>query len=177
MQDITIDQFDDAVANTSASRYLGFNEAKLIVEGYNHNKALNISFTCIDTLVSRVLVDTGSSLNMLPKSTLSQLKFEGLEIRASTLIVRAFDGSRREVILEVDLPICVSPHQFTITFQVMDIHPAYICLLGRLWIYDVGAITSTLNQKLKFMFGDKLVIIYGEKDFVISELSSFDTLR
>lgn len=53
--------------------------------------------TCVDTLVSRVLVDMGSSLNVLLKSTLSQLQFEVLEMRASDLIAQVFDGSRREV--------------------------------------------------------------------------------
>ena len=64
------------VANISASRYLGFNKAELTAEGHNHNNALHISVTCADTLISRVLVDTGSSLNVSPKSTLSQLQFE-----------------------------------------------------------------------------------------------------
>lgn len=61
------------VGNISASRYLGFDEAELIAEGNNHNKALRISVTCADTLISTVLVDIGSSLNVFPKSTLSQL--------------------------------------------------------------------------------------------------------
>lgn len=87
---------------------------------------------------------------------------------ASALIVRAFDGSRWEVIGEMDFPIGVGPHHFIVTFQVMYIHPAYKFLLGRPWIYVVGAITSILHQKLKFMVGDKLVIVYGEKDFMIS---------
>lgn len=66
MQDILVDQFDDVVENISASKYLGFNEAKLTVEGHNHNKALHISMTCTNTLIiSRGLVDTGSSLNVL----------------------------------------------------------------------------------------------------------------
>lgn len=73
IQDITVDQFDDVVANITASRYLRFNEAELPAKGYNHNKVLHISVTCVDTLVFRVLVDTGSSLKVLPKSTLSQL--------------------------------------------------------------------------------------------------------
>lgn len=98
MQDITVGQFDNVVANITTSRYLDFNEAELIVEGHNHNKALHISITCADTLISGVRVDTGSSLNMLSKSTLSQFQFEGPEMQASALIVRAFDGSRREVI-------------------------------------------------------------------------------
>lgn len=143
------------------------------VEGHNHNKDLHISVTCTYTLVSRVLVDTGSSLNMFPNRTLSQLQFEGTEMRASALTARAFCGSRREVIGEVDLSISVSPHQFTITFQVMNIHPAYSFLLGRSWIHVVDAVMSTLHQKLKFMVGDKLVIVCGEEDFVICEFPSF----
>lgn len=42
MQDITVDQFDDVVANIIASRYLGFNEAELTVEGHNNNKGMHI---------------------------------------------------------------------------------------------------------------------------------------
>lgn len=123
MQYITVDQLDDVVANITASRNLGFDEAKFPTEGYNHNKAMHISVAYADTLVSRVLVDTGSSLNVFLKRILTRLKFEGPEMRDSALIIRAFDGSRREVIREVDFPVCVRPHQFTITFQVMDIHP------------------------------------------------------
>lgn len=83
MQDITVDQFDDIVDNITTSWCLGFNEAELKTEGDNHNKALHISVTCADTLVSRVPVDIGSSLNMLPKITLSQLQFEGPKMQAS----------------------------------------------------------------------------------------------
>ncbi|XP_050916633.1 uncharacterized protein LOC127131762 [Lathyrus oleraceus] len=112
MQDITVDQFDDMVANITASRYLGFNKAELPHKGNAHNKALHISVMCTNSLLSRVLVDTGSSLNVLLKATLSQLQFKGPEMKTNTLIVRAFDGSRRQVIGEVDFPICVGPHQF-----------------------------------------------------------------
>ncbi|XP_050915718.1 uncharacterized protein LOC127130797 [Lathyrus oleraceus] len=146
MQDITVDQFDDVVANITASKYLVFNEVELPPEGNAHNKALHISVTCTDSLLSRFLVDTGSSLNVLPKSTLSQLQFKGTEMRTNALIVQDFDGSQRQVIGEVDLPICVGPHQFIITFQVMDINPSYTCLLGRPWIHVVGAVTSNCTK-------------------------------
>ena len=55
----------------------------------------------------------------------------------------------------------------------MDIHLAYNCLLGRTWIHEEGAITSTLHQKLKFMKNGKLVIMGGEKALLVSHLSSF----
>ena len=75
------------------------------------------------------------ALNVTPKSTLSNLKYQGPPMRPSGISVKAFDGSHKSVIGEVDLPIHIGPHLFQITFQVMDIFPAYSCLIGRPWIY------------------------------------------
>lgn len=76
---------------------------------------------CKGNTLSRVLVDTGSSLNVLPKSTLMKINYAGVELRSSDLIVRAFDGSRREVFGEVDLPVKIGPQVFGTTFFVIDI--------------------------------------------------------
>lgn len=54
----------------------------------------------------------------------------------------------------------------------MDIHPTYNCLLGRPWIHEAGAVTSTLHQKLKFVKNNKLVVVGGEKLLLVSHLSS-----
>ncbi|XP_050889483.1 uncharacterized protein LOC127094733 [Lathyrus oleraceus] len=172
-KDITIEQFDDVIACVTTGNFLGFNDDELPVEGKNHNKALHISLKCIDTILSRVLVDTGSSLNVMPKTTLIKLPMEGMNMKPSTLIVKAFDGSRRAVIGEVDLPIKIGPTFFNMTFQVLDIHPGYSCLLGRPWIHSTGAVTSTLNQKLKFITNDKMIVIGGEEDILVSHLTSF----
>lgn len=72
-------------------------------------------------------------------------------MRFSGVVVKSFDGSRKTMIGEVDLPIKIGPCLFQIIFQVMDIHPAYSFLLGRPWIHEAGTVTSTLHQKLKFM--------------------------
>ena len=98
-------------------------------------------------------------------------------MRSSGVIVKAFDGSRKTVIGEVDLPITIGPHTFQITFQVMDIQAAYSCLLGRPWIHEAGAVTSTLHQKLKFVQNNKLVTVCGERALIVSNLSSFSYLE
>lgn len=127
---ITVNQFDKVVANITARSCLGFNNDELPPKGQAHNKDLHISVKCQDSLLSRVLVDRGSFLNVLPKNTLRKLNIVRTSMKSSTLVVRAFDGSKRIVIREVDLPIMVWPHIFIITFQVMDINPSYNCLLG-----------------------------------------------
>ncbi|XP_050915448.1 uncharacterized protein LOC127130491 [Lathyrus oleraceus] len=168
-KDIMIEQFDDVIACVTTGKNLGFNDDELSVEGKNHNKALHISLKCI----SRVLVDIGSSLNVMPKTTLIKLPMERSNMKPNTLIVKAFDSSRRAVIGEVDLPIKIGPTIFNITFQVMDIRPGYSCLLGRPWIHSAGAVTSTLHQKLKFITNDKMIVIGGEEDILVSHLTSF----
>ena len=97
-----------------------------------------------------------------------KLKYQGTPMRPSGIIVKEFDGSRKSVIGEVDLPIHIGPHLFQITFQVMDIVPTYSSLLGQPWIHEAGAVTSTLHQKLKFVREGKVVIINGEEALLIS---------
>ncbi|XP_050889100.1 uncharacterized protein LOC127094288 [Lathyrus oleraceus] len=175
--DVTVGQSDGIIANITACNNLSFSNEELPEEGRNHNMALNISINCMNDLLSSVLVDTGSSLNVMPKSTLSRLSFQGAPMRSSRIIVKAFDGSRKTVIGEVNLLMTIGPHTFQIKFQVMDIEVAYSCLLGRPWIHEVGAVTSTLHQKLKFVKNGKLVTVCGEKTLVVSHLSSFSYLE
>ena len=93
------------------------------------------------TTLAHVLVDTGSSLNVLPKKALDRLDREELVLKPSNIVVRAFDGSKRMVHGEVDIPVKVGSQIFVSTFYVMDIRPSYSCLLGRPWIHKDGAVT------------------------------------
>lgn len=85
--DITVNRFDDVVANTTISSYLGFSNDELPTEGHAYNKALHIYVKCQDSLLSRVLVDTGSSMNVMPKNTLGKLNNVRTSMKASTLVV------------------------------------------------------------------------------------------
>ncbi|KAI5435605.1 hypothetical protein KIW84_022132 [Lathyrus oleraceus] len=166
-------EFDHIVANITSYNNLSFCDDELPKEGKNHNLALHISMNSKDDALSNVLVDTGSSLNVMPKSSLSNRSYQRAPIRYNGVIVKSFDGSRKTVIGEVDLLVKIGPTDFHITFQVMDIHLAYRCPLGRPWIHEAGAVTSVLHQKLKFVKTGKLVIISGEKALLGSHLSSF----
>lgn len=129
-QEITTDQFEGIMTNITAGSCLGFSDNELPPEGKAHNKAFHVSNECVDTVLSKILVGTGSSLNVLPKNSLAKLTRKRLMMKPITLVVRAFDGSRRSVIGEVDLLLKIGPCTFFITFYVMDIYPTYSCLLG-----------------------------------------------
>ncbi|KAI5407324.1 hypothetical protein KIW84_053543 [Lathyrus oleraceus] len=149
--DVIVDQFDHIVVNITSCNNLSFCDEELPKKGRNHNLALYISMNCKEGALSNLIIDTGSSLNMLPKSTLSKLSYQGAPMRYSGVIVKAFDGSHKTVIGEVDLPL----------------------LVGKPWIHEAGAVTSTLHKKLKFVKNGKLVIVDGEKALLVSHMSSF----
>ncbi|GAU46907.1 hypothetical protein TSUD_299580 [Trifolium subterraneum] len=171
--DVSVGQFGGIVENITACNNLSFSDEELPEGGRNHNLALHISMNCNSDMLSNVLVDTGSSLNVMPRATLARLSYQGALMRHSGVVVKAFDGSKKSVIGEVDLPMMIGPHLFQITFQVMDIQAAYSCLLGRPWIHEAGAVTSTLHQKLKFVKNGKLIIVEGEQALLVSHLSTF----
>lgn len=108
-QEISVNQLEGVISSISAENGLGFTDVDLPHEGRSHNKALHISIECKGTTLSHVLVDTGSSLNVLPKISLMKIDYAGVKLRPNDLIVKSFDGSRRSVFGEVDLPVKIGP--------------------------------------------------------------------
>jgi len=74
-QDISVEGFEGIVNNIKANNYLTFTEEEILAEGRGHNKALHVSVKCMERVMAKVLIDNGSSLNGMPKSTLEKLPF------------------------------------------------------------------------------------------------------
>ncbi|KAK8534634.1 hypothetical protein V6N12_057278 [Hibiscus sabdariffa] len=91
--------------------------------------------------------------------------------------VRAFDGTHREVLGKITVPLLIGPTEHEVDFVVMDIKPTYSCLLGRPWIHAAGAVPSTLHQKLKFLIDGKLVTIQAEEDIMPQSVPTPRTLK
>ena len=97
------------MVSLTADNGLGFSDADLTPVERNYNKALHVPIECKGTTLAHVLVDIGSSLNVLPRGALDWLDCEGLVLKPSDIVVRALDGSKRMVHGQVDLPIKVCP--------------------------------------------------------------------
>ena len=111
-QETSADQFTDCVANLTTDNGLGFLDTDLTPRGRKNNEALHVSVECSGTTLAHVLVDTSSSLNILPKKSLDRIDCEGLTLKPSNIVVRAFDGSKRMVHGEVDIPIKIGTQTF-----------------------------------------------------------------
>ncbi|RDY11596.1 hypothetical protein CR513_03713, partial [Mucuna pruriens] len=167
-QDIIPAKFEGIINNIIVSRHPSFSKEEVPDEGKNHNQSLHIAVKCGNYMIAKVLIDNGSSLNVMPKTMLDKLYSLSAILRNSPVVIKAFDGSKREVMGKITLPICIGPTTFDITFQVIDIWPAYSCLLGRPLIHAARAVYSSLHQKVKFIADEQLVNIMGEKEIMVS---------
>ncbi|XP_027156517.1 uncharacterized protein LOC113757408 [Coffea eugenioides] len=152
------------IEHVLASNQISFSDEDLTSDGIGHNKALYISVRCNGKLLPRVLIDNGSTLNNCPWNTLVKLGFQEAKLRPSAIVVRGFDGAKRESMGEVDLVREIGPAQFQVMCQVMDFSSVYNVLLGRPWIHTSGAIPSSLHQMLRFVVNGQLIMIFAEED-------------
>ncbi|XP_017974534.1 PREDICTED: uncharacterized protein LOC108661595 [Theobroma cacao] len=167
--DISIEDLDYIVGNISMGNIISFSDEEISSRGKGNYKALHITTKCKGCTVTKVLFDNGSSLNVIPMRTLARLPIDMSYMRKSQMIVRAFDGTRRAVVGDIEIPIEIDLCTFTIEFQVMDIAPSYNYLLGRPCIHLAGAIPSSLHQKVKFIVDGKIVCVNGEEELLISK--------
>lgn len=59
-----------------------------------------------------------------------------------------------------------------VPFQIMNIWPPYNMLLWKPWIHYVGAIFSSLCQKIKYVIDGKVVTIFMEESLLFTRSPS-----
>ena len=79
-----------------------------------------------------------------------------------SMYLKAFDGSQRDTIGEINLDLQMGPTWFDVGFQVLDISATYNLLLGSPWIHVAGAVAFTLHQVMKFEWNHQEAIIHGD---------------
>ncbi|RDX65117.1 hypothetical protein CR513_56252, partial [Mucuna pruriens] len=125
-QDITPEKFGGIINNITVSHHLLFSEDEVPAKSRSHNQPLHIIVKCNNYMIARVLVDNGSSLNVMPMTTLDKLYFTNSTLKTSSVVVRAFDESKWEMLGKITLSICIGPTIFDITFQVMTSSPRIV---------------------------------------------------
>jgi len=124
---------------------------------------MHIIVKCEDMIIARVLIDNGSALNVCPVTTLERLKVDLSLIQPSTMIIRAFDGTSREVKGEIELMIEIGPRSFMVNLEVIKVESPYNMLLGRPCLHAVGVVVFTLHRRLKFISENQLITIMAEE--------------
>ena len=84
----------DRIGNITANACIAFTDEEIPPEGWDSTEALHITIKCKSHIMPRALLDNGSSLNVMPISTLSRLPIDLADMRKSQMVVQAFDGTK-----------------------------------------------------------------------------------
>ncbi|XP_073015669.1 uncharacterized protein [Primulina eburnea] len=132
-----------------------------------HNDALVVTDTIANYDVAKIFVDNGSSVNVLFKTTLDQMKVEGFEFEPVSTPLYGFAGHAIPTLGQIVLPLSLGtdPRRVTkmIAFTVVDTLSAYNGILGRPALKDFKAVASTYHQKLKFPVGKEVGALCGDQ--------------
>ncbi|XP_048619879.1 uncharacterized protein LOC106432742 [Brassica napus] len=133
-----------------------------------HHDTLVISLTIANCLVKRILVDKGSSGNIIFKAAYKDLGLEeGALTRRITPLI-GFNGEVKQTAGEVTLPVYAEGVNMSTKFLVVDCDSSYNIILGWLWIHGMGAVPSTLHQMVKFATCWGIKAIRGDQEYSCS---------
>ncbi|XP_021768647.1 uncharacterized protein LOC110732963 [Chenopodium quinoa] len=119
-------------------------------EPEHHDCLVIISLHVGHCKMKRVLVDNGSSTNIIFRDALNQVRFRESDIiKRSTVLVR-FNGEAMNALGEIQLPTLLKGVNMMYKFYVIDFKTAYNVILGTPWIHKMKAFPSTYHQLLKF---------------------------
>ena len=162
----SIEKIDRLVGNVMMDNYISFSDDEIPPNNRGSTNVLHITTKMKDRTLPKVLIDNGSSLNVMSLSTLMRLLVDRSYMKHTHTVVRAFDDTRREMTGEIEIEMQIGSCTFNVEFQVMEISPSYNCLLGRPWIHVARATPSTLHQKIKFVTERQLVCIATKEDMI-----------
>ncbi|KAL0313941.1 UNVERIFIED_CONTAM: hypothetical protein Sangu_2238500 [Sesamum angustifolium] len=119
-----------------------------------NNDALVISATLANFLVKKVLVDSGSSADIIFYNAYVQLGINNAQFRKVNTPLIDFSDDMIEPLGEVMLPLSLGsiPKRYTkmVKFFMIKAPSAYNIILGRPSLNLFRAIASTFQMKLKF---------------------------
>ncbi|XP_019267543.1 PREDICTED: uncharacterized protein LOC109244842 [Nicotiana attenuata] len=141
---------------------LAFSEEDFETLSHPHNDALVISFLLNNIQIKCVLVDPGSSANVIRLKVVEQLELLSQIIPTSRDLC-GFNMAGETTKGEITLPVNVSGTVRNTKFHVIEVDMRYNALLGRPRIHNMRAIPSTLHQKIKFSTEDSIKMVQGEQ--------------
>ncbi|XP_013624649.1 PREDICTED: uncharacterized protein LOC106330779 [Brassica oleracea var. oleracea] len=129
-----------------------------------HHDALVISLTVANCLVKRILVDNGSSSNIIFQTAYQDLRLEERVLTRKITPLIGFSGEVKQTAGEVTLLVYAKGINMSTKFLVVGSQSGYNMILGRPWIRDMGAVPSTLHQMVKFPAPWGIRIIKGDQE-------------
>jgi len=139
----------------------------------HHLKPLFIQAKVNDIGVNKVLVDGGATVNLLPQSFLKKIGIADSDLKPHNVVFSNYEGTSGHFVGAVEVDLMVGSVNQTTMFLVVPSKANFNMLLGREWIHGVGAVPSTMHQRLSIWREDDLLEnIEADQSYFLAEVNN-----
>ena len=143
-------------SRTEVQPALSFSDEDKVGTLQPHDDALVVTLKIGGHDVKRVLVDKGSSTEIMYPNLFRGLKLmpEDLTCYDSPLI--GFDGKIVFLRGKIRMPVQARLEVVEVNFIMVDAYSPYTTIVARPWLHAMGVVSSTLHLKVKYPSGDQV---------------------
>ena len=128
-----------------------------------HRDALILSLEIGDFDVRRILVDPGSSADLVQALVISHMGRNLISLENPRRILSGFNEASTTSLGDIVLPVQADPVTLNVQFSVVQDLSPFNVILGRIWLYYMKVIPSTYHQMVSFLTKDGQIDLYGSQ--------------
>ena len=142
---------------------MSFTEADLKMVQHPHNDALVVSLQVGECQVKRILIDQGSSCDIMYVRCYKELGLHPDDLEQSNGSMVGFNGTSTWPLSATSLEVQADTKKIRTEFMVINTPLPYNIILGRPWLHAMGAVPSTLHQLLRFPTEHRIEEVRGDQ--------------
>ena len=157
------DERESKRARVSATPLIGFSEEDKQRTIQPHDDALVVTLRIGGYDVKRVLVDQGSAVEVMYPDLYKGLNLKPEDLTPYDSPLVSFEGKLVTPKGMIRLPVQTDSDVIEVNFIVVDVYSPYTAIMARPWLHALGAVPSTLHQKVKYLSGGQVKEIRGNQ--------------
>ena len=113
--------------------------------------------------MKRVMIDQGSAVEIMYPDLFKGLGLKPEDLSAYSSPLVSFEGKMVVPRDQIRLPVPTGLDVVEVDFIVVDTFSPYTAIMGRPWLHSLGAVSSTLHQKVKYPSEGQVLEIVGSQ--------------
>ena len=142
---------------------MGFSDKDKIGTIQPHDDALVITLRIGGYDVKRVMVDQGSTVEIMYPDLYKGMNLKAADLTPYSSPLVSFEG---KIIIpngQVRLLVQIGSEVVEVDFIIVDAYSPYTTIVVRPWLHTLGAVSSTLHQKVKYPSEGQIKEILGDQ--------------
>ncbi|KAK4406565.1 hypothetical protein Sango_0663000 [Sesamum angolense] len=140
-----------------------FTDEDLLLGSKPHNRPLFVAGYVREQKMNRILIDEGSTVNILPLRILKELEIPIDELSNNRLMIQGFNQGGQRAVGIIRMQLTMEDMVSSALFYVIDAKTFYNMLLARPWLHENAVVPSTWHQCFKYCRNGIVKKVLGDK--------------